>query len=220
MRATGQHAKMLVEAEAASYGILSVTNSHGKQHWTVTCSECNTQDSTFNASVNDAAQLVAHFTKRGWVFDRRVAQYCSTQHRRDAKEKQRQLKKEAEMKHEPPASSPAPAAGPDPKIVVAVVRLLEEYFDTATRRYRGTESDETISKKTGASLDFVKRYRRDAYGELAEDPEIAQFRADLKAMDELYKQSLQSLEQSFSQQIGEMRTRLERLMAVRPKAGG
>ncbi len=225
MRATGQHAKLLIEAAAASYGIRNVVDSHGKPQWLVTCSHCGVETSVFNASVHDASQLVAHFTKHGWVFDRRVAQYCSTQHARDAKERQRQLRKEEVVKHEttpapivPLAASPAE---PDPKIVRQVVTLLNDHFNTDKRVYEAGWSDERVAKETGASLEFVIKYRRTAgYGELAEDPQIAQFRADLNAMGELYHSSLKSLEQSFAHQLAEMRQRLERLMSVRPKAGG
>jgi hypothetical protein len=229
MRASGQHARLLVEAAAAQYGIRSVLNGHGKSHWVVTCTGCGVEASVFNASLNDASWLVAHFTKHGWVFDRKVAQFCSTTHAREAKERQKQLRREEEMKHEP---SPAPAPiqaitpmnsapiGPDPKIVISVITLLNDHFNKDKRVYEIGWSDERVHKQSGASLEFVIRYRREGYGELAEDPQIAQFRADLKAMGELYHGSLKSLEQSFVKELGDMSNRLERLMSVRPKAGG
>jgi hypothetical protein len=230
MKATGQHAKLLVESAAAQYGIRSQVDGHGKSHWIVKCTECGTEKSVFNASVNDSNWLVNHFTKHGWVFDRKVAQYCSTTHAREAKERQRQLRKEEEMKHEPtPPPAPVqgvesvsvvPPIGPDPKIVRQVITLLNDHFNSTKRLYEPGWDDARVAKESQASLEFVTKYRREGYGELAEDPQIAQFRADLKAMGELYHQSLKSLEQSFAQQLGEMNSRLERLMSLRPKAGG
>jgi hypothetical protein len=226
MKATGQTARLLIEAEAAAHGIRSVVDGHGKSHWIIKCSECGTEKSVFNASVRDASWLVSHFTKHGWVFDRKVAQYCSTTHAREAKERSRLGRKVEVMKHEttsaPVVVAPvtAPVAGPDPKIVRQVITLLNDNFDPNKRTYSIGWDDARVAKESKASLEFVTRYRREGYGELAEDPQIAQFRADLKAMGELYGGSLKSLEQSFAQQIGEMNTRLERLMSVRPKAGG
>jgi hypothetical protein len=230
---TGQAAVLQLEAEAAAYGFRKIQDGQGKVRFVVTCTDCGREGSVFHAALRDERQLLAHFAKHGWMFVRKEAQFCSTQCSRSAKEKQRiarEQRREEEMKHpitpaptapaQAPAHAPVGAIGPDPKIARRVITLLNDHFDSEKRVYEPGWSDERIAKEAAAALDFVTKYRREAYGELAEDPEIAKLRDDLKAMDDLFTGQLKQLELNFAHQINEVRGRLERLSKVHPKAAG
>jgi hypothetical protein len=223
----GIQARLQVEANAAAYGFRKIQDGHGKVRFVVRCSlpGCGKEDSMFHASLQDEQHLLTHFKKMGWVFFRKQAQYCSTQHEREAREQQRVERKEEELKQ--PIPQPVPAIQSNAKVTRRVIVALEEHFDDEKKLYRDGYSDERIAKEEDASIDFVKKYRRDAYGELAVDPEIAKLTEDIKAMEELFTSQLntfsgqlQTLERSFAQQIGELKGRVDRLSKIHNKASG
>lgn len=222
---TGLQARLQIEADAAFYGIIPTTDTQGKIRWVVTCTFCGKKNDFFRSDINDAEQIINHFRKQGWVFNRKEFQYCSTIHAREAKETkrvERETERIEEMKHpvQPaPPVAPVTAIGPDPKIVRRVITLLNDHFDTERRLYEDNWSDDRVAKEAGTSLEFVTKYRKDAYGELAGDPVLLRLEADIKALDELFLGQLKSLESSFSQQINELRTRLQ-MITKSHKAGG
>ena len=68
---------------------------------------------------------------------------------------------------------------PDPKIAKRIYRKLDEVFDEDKRRFATGWTDEKIAKEIGTSPELVTRIRREAYGELAEDPAIVTLRDDI-----------------------------------------
>jgi hypothetical protein len=235
---TGQAAVLQLEAEAAAYGFRKIQDGQGKCRFVVTCTDCGREASVFHSALRDERQLLAHFVRNGWMFARKESQFCSTQCARSAKEKRQareRAEREEEMMKPTPAPTPAPAPahapvstiGPDPKITRRVIVALEEHFDDEKKLYRPGWDDQRIAEETKAALDFVKKYRKDAYGELAEDPEIAKLRDDIKAMEDLFANQLslfstqlKDLERSFAHQIAELKHRAERLNRAHPKAAG
>lgn len=235
MRKTGQAERLRIEGDIAAYGLERVTDSTGRVRWRACCTKCGKEEDCFRADLRDADQMINHFLKRGWVMRRKEPMYCSTSCQREAREQlekqramQRAMQQEIEMKH-PTTSATSTMAlttvagtaiGPDPKMLRRVFAMLDDNFDTDRRLYRSGWSDERIAKEASASLEFVTKYRREAYGELAEHPEIGRLRDDIKAMDELYTKQLKQLEGSFASQINELRSRLEKLGLLHNKAAG
>jgi hypothetical protein len=207
---TGKQQVLQLEADAAFYGFRKIQDGQGKIRWIVTCSNDGRESSCFHASFDSVNQLLTHFTRQGWIFNRKVSQYCSTQCARSAKEKQKIERKEDELKR--PVLPPVPAIQPDPKIQRRIYRALEEHFDDVKKLYREGWSDERISKTEDVSLDFVIKCRREGFGELAEDPEIAKLSGDIKALEELFT--------AFAQQIGELKHRMDKLSKTHNKASG
>lgn len=82
----------------------------------------------------------------------------------------------------PPATPPTISHVGNPKIARAVFAALEDHFDVGKRLYRGSYTDEMIAKETGAALDYVMRMRKEAYGELAEDPVVTKLREDMERL--------------------------------------
>jgi hypothetical protein len=220
MRTTGEQTVLQIEADAAAYGIRKVPDAYGKMRWFITCTDCGKDDSVFHASLRTADHLMSHFTKRGWLLNRKESQYCSTQCARAARAKKQAERKEIEVTQPTPPPTPVTAIGPDPKIVRRVITLLNENFDTDKRLYAAGWDDARIAKEAATSLEFVTKYRREGYGELAEDPELGRLREDIKAMDDLFSGQLKQLEQSFAQQLAELRGRADRLGKSHHKASG
>ena len=229
MRQTGQSAVLQIETDAAVYGCRRSHDANGRPRYEITCGECGKEDGVFNASFQHAEDILSHFRRKGWSFERRSSPYCSTQCKRAAKLKQAQDRKEEEMKHpqtniQPPplpaapiAHTPIPASiGPNPKIARRVITLLNEHFDVDRRLYQIGWSDERVAKEGEAAIDFVIKYRDDAYAKLAEDPEATKLRADIKALDEL--QAQYSVE--INGKLDDLRVRLDKFTGVHHKAQG
>jgi hypothetical protein len=78
--------------------------------------------------------------------------------------------------------APAPQIGPDPKIARRIYAALDEHFDEDRKLYRTGWADAKVAETLDVSIDLVTRIRREAYGELAEPPEIQGFRDDLELL--------------------------------------
>lgn len=105
-------------------------------------------------------------------------------------------------------ASPPPAIPPNPKITRRVVTLLNDNFDADRRLYHPGWSDERVAKEGDTSLEFVISYRRQAYAELAEDPEATKIRSALAVLeDKLIQQSIE---------IDDLRVALDRYVAGAP----
>jgi hypothetical protein len=215
----GMQAVVQLESDAAQYGIRRVQDGHGKLRWMVTCSCCGKETSYFNATLSNANQLLNHFVRQGWTFNRKESQFCSTVCVRTDKIKRQHEKREKDREMSTAPLNPVGAISPDPKITRRVIVALEEHFDDQRKLYREGWSDERVAKEAQASLEFVIKYRRDGYGELAEDPEYAKLRDDIHAMDKLFMEQLKKLELSFAAQFNELSSRLARLSKTH-KAGG
>lgn len=232
MRKTGQAERLRIEGDIAAYGLERITDNTGRVRWRARCAKCGKEEDCFRADLRDADQMISHFLKRGWVLRRKEPMYCSTSCQREVREqleKQRASQREIEMKHPTTtglSSLPALTAvagtsiGPDLKMMRRVFTLLDEHFDGDRRLYHRDWNDARIAKEAVASPEFVIKLRREAYGELAEDPEIGRLRDDIRAMDELYTKQLKQLEGSFASQINELRSRLEKLGLLHNKAAG
>lgn len=70
---------------------------------------------------------------------------------------------------------------PDAKVMRRTLSAIEDVLNETTMRYAPGHSDETIAKKLELSPGFVHRVRKEAFGELSEDPVLSKLRADIEA---------------------------------------
>lgn len=227
---TGQNAVILIEAEAASYGAIRTTDATGRVRFEVTCGACSKQNGMFNPSINHADQVLTHFRKQGWIFNHHMSPYCSTPCFRSAKQIKKDDRRIQEMKHPtvvdsghlpqasvaPPSIITHPTIEPSAKISRRVITLLNDHFDTDKRLYAQGWSDERVRLEADASLEFVIKTRKDAYAELAEDPETTKMRQEIKSLEELvnlYNSDIQS-------KLEELKLRMDKLTGVYHKAQG
>lgn len=79
-----------------------------------------------------------------------------------------------------PKEEMTPAIGPDLKIARRVYGLLDDHFDDQKRVYRPSWSDAAVADAAKTSEELVARIRREAYGELAEDPFVTNAKRDMR----------------------------------------
>jgi hypothetical protein len=102
----------------------------------------------------------------------------------------------------------------NPKILRSVFEALSSFFDEKTRLYTGGYSDAKVAQEVGTSETVVAKVRRDAYGELAEDPQVTRFRDDLAKLDAAWNEvdkgkraEIAALQSRLSQMASNLKTR-------------
>jgi hypothetical protein len=100
-------------------------------------------------------------------------------------------------------------ATPSPKIMRSLHEGLSAYFDEKSRLYGGGYSDAKLAKEVGTTEAVVARTRREAYGELAEDPMVGEIRSQVDALDV----RLSEQAKGNALVMREMRSRIEQLVA-------
>lgn len=95
----------------------------------------------------------------------------------------------------------ADAAAPviNGKLMRRVIATLEDVFDDQKGLYVTGWNDERVAKECNASFDFVVKTRREAFGEIKEDPRMAELRRDLEALIAAKRVSDDNFAQRFSQ---------------------
>jgi len=113
--------------------------------------------------------------------------------------------------------------GPDPKLARKIYAALDDHFDDVKKRFAPGWDDQRIAKELDVSPELVIRIRREAYGELAEDPAISVLRDDVEllkmeladASDKLGKEyagKLDDLRAGFATRISNVEGRLGALL--------
>ena len=126
-------------------------------------------------------------------------------------------KSENAMSKAPERPPPAAILGPQPdaKVLRRVFALLGQHFDEENGRYKQGWSDELIAKEANTFRDFVVKYRRESFGELAEHPDLVKLREDIKALSDQF--ALNATETSH--RLSELTARCERLSVTLKVAG-
>lgn len=96
---------------------------------------------------------------------------------------------------------------PNPKLMRAIYEGLEAHFDEKTKRFALGWSDEKVAAEAGASVQVVQKIRREAFGELAEDPKIAELKDDIQLLRMEADENLKR----FSDQLAKLLVRVESL---------
>jgi len=163
-RADGSRIPTGLEADAALIGFKKVHDvEHNATRWTVVCQGCGTPSAHGWPTATSPTNMARNMVRLGWIVDRKV-QKCL-----ECIEKERPVK--------------APViAGPDPKIARRIYAALDEHFDEAKRLYRSGWDDLKVAASLEVSAEIVIRIRKEAYGDLAEDPIFQTLRDDLEML--------------------------------------
>lgn len=101
--------------------------------------------------------------------------------------------------------------GPNPKIARRVYQLLDDTFDETTGLYARGYSDEMVAKELDVSIDLVVKTRREAYGELAEDPIVDELTESVNELRELVISTLQD----FANRIDALDGKIEMIKTIK-----
>lgn len=183
------HITKLIAAQAGEYGFYLVDAAMGENYagpprkaWRIICDNVTCRAKFETASwgpKTGPSMMVKNMHRLGWAVVWRKPPLCpKCAHPREEKSA---MPGDVQSKELAPVqmgggAATAPLTGPHGKIGRKVHNLLEAHFDDSTGLYLDGWSDERIAKDAGASADIVKRTRREGYGELKEDPEIALLR--------------------------------------------
>lgn len=145
----------------------------------VTCA-CGTAGEVVHRAVLPADQLDKRFKQKGWKLDPPMCPDCVQQ-----------------PKEERMATSEmvSPAAG---LAQAKVFKLLGINFDPEKGRYLNGYSDDKLAKETGCAKVFVEQVRKECFGDLKEDPAIAELRGDIAALEGLIVESTATLQQQLA----------------------
>ncbi|WP_266032385.1 hypothetical protein [Brucella intermedia] len=97
----------------------------------------------------------------------------------------------------------------NPKIARQVYSLLESVFDEAQGRYEKGWSDERIGKQLEVAPNAVEKIRREAYGEIREDPKIVALREDLESLKKDLAKAEEKVLNDATRQIEPLRNRVQ-----------
>ena len=81
------------------------------------------------------------------------------------------------VQEEAPAMATAPDLKPQPtdaakRATRMIYQALEDYYDEHSKDYRPGNSDDTIAKETGASVEFVRKIHEEYFGPIGIPPEL------------------------------------------------
>lgn len=193
-----------IEAEAAEFGFYKISANHGVR-WAIACS-CGTTP-TFGWRGNTSPELmVKNMRQKGWRIVRRKPPVCDACQQRE------------------PDMQKTPAAPPVNQVAAKIARSiyakLDEVFDEARRMYVGGWTDERVAKELDTSPDLIARIRREAYGELAEDPKITALRDDIELAKMAADDEIKKLSAAVMAKLSELEQRVNAARGVPHKAGG
>lgn len=114
-------------------------------------------------------QMVKWLNQQGWAIAQHETPTCPT-----CKQEQTQMNR---MK-----TKPEEDVNLDARTVRRLFAAIEAVFDEATLRYREGHSDATVARDMGLPLTTVIEVRKEAFGELAEDPELTEIRSEAQAL--------------------------------------
>lgn len=209
-----------LETELACWSIQTTRDKSGQRRLKIRC-DCGKEDNWFNSTLDEATEAVTHFTKKGWLFKRKNPTFCSPECMKAAKlEKEIVVQKPTLPPPPKPQTTtaipvaPIPAIGSDIRLTLRVGAMIEDHFNRDIRRFHDNWSDERVAKESGASLDFAIRVRKEAFGELAQDPAISKLHEDVVAIKDLLDQENKRHSEwrsAMEAQIKELDYKLQRL---------
>jgi hypothetical protein len=170
------------EQEAAPYGFTKKRvqiDGKVRVYWAITCATCRSEFKAAWPPNLRSNQLVKNMRAKFWTVGRHEAPKCaSCNHKReDVKDMANTTERNPLA---PPSSTPAL---PDGRIMRRLMGLLEDNFEEEKHRYREGYDDARIAREAECALEFVVRYRRQAFGEvIVDDPRLTKLAADLDAL--------------------------------------
>lgn len=112
------------------------------------------------------------------------------------------------------AVAPVTAIGANPKATAMVHKLLAKHFDEDRGFYEVDWDDDRVATESDAQVAFVASIRRDNYAELAETPEVTEFRREIEGV----KARQQIIQQMISDDEHTIVTLLEKFDGLSAKA--
>lgn len=160
-----------IERKAAEFGFAKVrVNLEGNQidtRWRIVCATCGKESDHRWQPATGPSMMVGNMRRAGWTVAAKTPPKCpACTNKREAKA----------------VTTPKPEHGPTPQIARRLIAVLDDHFIEATRRYKPGWDDAKIAQEIGVSVITVETFRRSAYGELAEDPVMAELRDGLELL--------------------------------------
>jgi hypothetical protein len=165
--------------------------------WQFECSKCHTVEKKGWRPAMQPEQIAAKLRQTGWLTRPLVCIEC--------------------QRKEKPMSN-VTNIGPDPKIARKIYAMLDDHFNETKRVYNTGWDDAKVAKELDLSVTIVERIRREAYGELAENPEITVLKDDVaflrlevqEAVTKITKATAATINE-FNAKLVELENRLARL---------
>jgi len=171
-----------IERDAATFGAHKEwSTEHNRIEWEVKCA-CGAWDRRPFTTNTSPEVMMKKWKQHGWLLakgDTPICPECRT------------------PKKEPGMTTPAKII-PDMKVTRRVMEALTEHFDQQVHRYKGTWNDANVANHVGCSADLVAHIRVDAgYGEIAQDPELVEVRAELDTLMDDMEGQIEGLRNEF-----------------------
>lgn len=193
-----------IRREASAYGFFPVTDPNTRKvRWHLRCACGHERDFGWGGDTSPDL-MVKNMRNKGWQMRRAADPVCPSCQKKEKKE----------------MHVTKTVMGPDPKIARRIYAALDDHFDDQRKLYASGWSDEKVAKEIGTSLELVTSIRREACGELAEDPEMTKLKDDIGYLRIEFEEAVSKLSKDFNARQTELEQRLGRVGGIRPKAAG
>lgn len=172
---------------------------HGNTLWVVgrvTCGKCTAVGELKSRNVWPAEQMDKRLKQKGWRLDPPLCPDCVKQ------------PKEERMATEDTTAVPSNKAA---MAQAKVFKMLGVHFDVEKGRYLNGYSDKRLSDETGVAVAAIAVLRSECFGELKEDPAVAELRSDIAALEALCAEQVASLQQTVASEIASIKAKLARV---------
>jgi len=230
----GSHVLDSIKEQAGVFGFERITLDNGHVvRWKLKCGRCPTEVLKGWEPNTSPSLMVRNMRRQGWLLDDREPPVCPACQKKE-KEAMRKPTPDRVMtemisgKFSPPppvapVQLPAPPVatlGPDPKLARRIYAKLDEVFNDTTRLYVRGWDDARVAQEVQTSALLVERIRREAYGELAEDPVLSELRDDLELHKMEIAEAISALQKDANDKIVALQARIEALPGQHKKAAG
>ena len=199
------HLPTSIEKAAAKFGFTKVClpGTHVVR-WQIGCGFCDeVSQHGWNAETSPAL-MVKNMRRQSWLVEKNGPAKCP-----DCQTKERTMN----------AHVTTPV-GPDPKIARRIYAALDEHFDEAKKLYKPGWDDVKIAKELEVSDVIVSKIRREAYGELAENPVLTQLKEDIGYLRIEFEDKVVVLTKDFHSKVAALEIRVHAVPGVHKKAAG
>lgn len=149
-------------------------------------------------SIKNEGQVIAKLQSDGWAYVKGVLRCPKCEEKRkakgawfDARAALAEIQKEAEVM----AQNVTTLREPTPKQIRLIILALEDAYDDAAKRYRGTHTDKSIAQDIGDGImpGWVAQQREKLFGP-AGNEELANIKAEIEAVKADFAARLAALE--------------------------
>lgn len=159
-------------------------------------------------------QVVRKVTGHGWAEVKGKLHCPACEAKRKAHQaQQKEAKMAVEMK-----SSTAPVRRPDPKQKRLIILALEDAYDDQAGRYKGVNTDKTISEDLGGGImpGWVSELREELFGP-AGNEEVDEIRSEIARLEKETGRLIEIFAQEQAKKIKVLRERVDAVVASHDK---